>query len=354
MLTINLQNLCENYRFLTAQTKAKPAGILKANAYGTGAAEVFKVLREEGCEIFFTATPGEAFALRALEDGPEIYVLGGLWTGAERDYFSEKIIPVLNSREMIMRWQDFAKGQDQILPAAIHFDTGMNRLGLGADETRALIEDTCGALDGLDTKLIMSHFACADEAGHPMSARQHERFEKIAAHFPKAQKSLANSSGLFRSKDYHFDLVRPGYALYGGNPMPETNNPMKAVVYLESPILQIRNVKKGESVGYGAGHVFEDDTQIATLAVGYADGFLRAGSGCAKVFYKGQACPVLGRVSMDLVTIDIGHLPEKPNPGQNIEILGDHQSVDDLAASCGTIGYEILTSLSMRYKRKYI
>ncbi len=351
-LKINLSALQENYRSFCAMTKAQVAGVLKADAYGLGVEPVFKALRKEGCKIFFVATPEEAFALRALDHDVQISVLGGLWPGAEEDYFAHDVRPVLNSLEMIRRWQAFARKKEQALPATVHFDTGMNRLGLSADETQSLLEDqTC--LDGLDLQYVMSHFACADDKDHPMTAQQYERFEKIAAVFPNVKKSLANSPGLFRSKEYHYDLVRPGYALYGGNPAPETNNPVKPVVHLEVPALQVRNVQKGETIGYGASHVFEQNTQSATIALGYADGFLRSGSNKASVFFKGQACPVLGRVSMDLVTIGIGHLREKPEPGDRIEILGDHQGVDDLAQACGTIGYEILTSLGRRYQRVY-
>jgi alanine racemase len=201
----------------------------------------------------------------------------------------------------------------------------------------------------------MSHFASADEQDQELTQIQHQRFEGITKYFPDTPKSLANSSGLFRSKDYHYDMVRPGYALYGGNPTPETTNPMHNVVSLESRILQIRTCKKGETIGYGASYTFDKDTTTATLALGYADGFFRAHSNKAKLYYNNQPCPVIGRVSMDLVTIDISNITGKPPiQGDAVEILGANQSVDDLAISAGTIGYEILTSLGARYKREYI
>ncbi len=355
VLTIDLKALAANYRQFRALAgpDVAVAGVVKADAYGLGAEQVFKALWQEGCTEFFVATPEEAFALRALEDEAQIAVLGGLWPGYAQDFLQQDIIPVLNSLEMTQRWQTLAQQKNQSLPAILHFDTGMNRLGFGAQETQKILEDKTH-LEGLDVQIVMSHFACADEKDHPLTAHQNERFAKIAAVFPGARKSLANSPGLFRAQDYHYDLVRPGYALYGGNPTPETDNPVRPVVRLDVPVLQIRDVKKGETIGYGAGHRFDKDTQTATLALGYADGFLRSGSGRANVFFKGQACPVLGRISMDLTSIDIGSLQEKPQPGDMIEILGAHQSVDDLAEAAGTIGYEVLTALGTRYRRSYV
>ena len=351
-LTIDLAALASNYVLFCARASAEVAGIVNADAYGVGLAPVFERLKKEGCKKFFVATPDEALQIRRIDSGISVFVLGGLFHGSEAEYLSQNIQPVLNSPGDIERWKNLARQKEKKLPATIHFDTGMNRLGLGDDETRALLEDS-SMLEGLDVRLVMSHFACADEKDHPLNGQQAARFAEIARHFPKAQKSLSNSSGLFRNESWHYDLLRPGYALYGGNPTPETNNPVRPVVRLEARVLQTRNVRKGESVGYSATHVFEKDTMTATLALGYADGFLRSASGKAQLYWKGKACPVLGRVSMDLVSIEIGHLDIKPQPGDWIEILGPHQTVDDLAARAGTIGYEILTSLGPRYKRDY-
>lgn len=352
-LRINLKALTDNYALFCAQTSAQVSGILKADAYGCGVEPVFQTLKNAGCKQFFVATLEEALNIRKLDTEISVSVLGGLFHGGEEEYLTHNIQPVLNSLEEMERWAALAYQKEKKLPATIHFDTGMNRLGLGNDETKILLEDL-DKLDGLNVKLIMSHFACADEKDHPLNGAQASRFADIAAHFPSAQKSLSNSSGLFRNKDWHYDVVRPGYALYGGNPTPETSSPVKSVVRLDARILQTRNVRKGETIGYAAGHVFEEDTKTATLALGYADGFLRSASGKAQVYWKGISCPVLGRVSMDLVTIDIGHLAQKPKAGEWIEILGPHQSVDDLAQAAGTIGYEILTSLGARYSREYV
>ena len=351
-LTISLDAISANYKRIQHQTSAVVAATVKADAYGTGAGEVFKTLRKEGCADFFVATPDEAAELRALDKAANIFILGGLLKGAEDFLIKNNTVPVLNSFEEIVRYAGFANTRK--LPAILHFDTGMNRLGLGGDETKKLMDDP-SILAPFDLKLIMSHFACSDEKDNPMNDAQAATFSGIAAHFRNVPKSLCNSSAIFRNPDWHYDMVRPGYALYGGNPLPETTNPLRSVVTLEAKILQIRTAKKGETAGYGATHIFERDTTLATIACGYADGFLRGGGNKAKLYCNGQACPIRGRVSMDLIIIDIGDIKGKPpQAGDLIEILGPHQSVDALAEDCGTIGYEILTSLGSRYRRVYV
>lgn len=326
-------------------TKADVAGVIKADAYGTGARQVFEILRAQNCTRFFVATPEEALSL----DGKDcdIFVLGGLYHGVEDVYRDGGIIPILNSAGDIARWAAHSRKLGMKLPAALHVDTGMNRLGIGTAYNK---ED----LDALDLKLVMSHFACSDEKDHPMNDAQARDFAAFVTAFPSVPKSLSNSSGLFRNKDWHHDIVRPGYALYGGNPMPEDINPVRPVVSLDVRILQTRQVKKGQSAGYNATHVFEKDTRLATVAMGYADGFLRSGSNKAKLFWNGQPCPIVGRVSMDLIIVDIGGITGvKPEEGNWLEVLGPSQSVDQLATDCSTIGYEILTSLGRRYHRVY-
>lgn len=353
-LMVDLGALKANYRLFKSMTTARVAAAVKADAYGVGMGPAARALAEEGCDMFFVATADEAATLRAQDSNIQIAVLGGVLPGLEDDYLHHTIHPVLNSLEMIDRWAMLAKKKERPLDAIIHFDTGMNRLGLGADETAHLINNPT-LLDTMNVRMVMSHFACSDEAGHPLNDSQAQRFAAIAKHFPKAAKSLANSSGIFRNNAWHYDMLRPGYGLYGGNPTPEMKNPMTPVVRLDVPVIQVRRVKKGESIGYSAGHVFETDTVTATIAMGYADGFLRSASGHARVFWNGAACPVLGRVSMDLVTIDLGGLTKDlPHPGDYVEVIGPHQSVDDLAAQAGTIGYEILTSLGARYGRMYL
>ena len=231
----------------------------------------------------------------------------------------------------------------------------MNRLGLGSVETDKLLREM-EMLDGLDVVGIMSHFACADEKGHPLNDVQYGVFSEIARAFPNAEKSLSNSSAIFRDSRYHFDVARPGMALYGLNPTPEAQNPMQPVVTLKVPIVRTRIVYKDASVGYGATYRFEKDTPIATVSAGYADGILRALSNKGSFYWKGYHCPIRGRVSMDLTTVDLSAVPEneRPRPGDFMEVIGNHQSADELAADAGTIGYEILTALGNRYERFYV
>jgi alanine racemase len=353
-LTINLGAIARNYRLFQTQTSADIAGVLKANAYGCGRLEVLQTLYDLGCRDYFVATPDEAILLRKVNEDANLMILGGVYHGAEEEFRHNDITPVLNSLEDIERWASYARKNEQKLPAVIHFDTAMNRLGLGTDEAAKLIA-SLELLEPLDVRLIMSHFASSDEKDSPLNQLQAERFEKIAKAFPLTPKSLANSSGLFRNEEWHYDLVRPGYAMYGGNPTPKSDNPVEPVINLDVRILQTRKAKKGETAGYNATYTFEKDTTLATIAMGYADGFLRSGSNKAALYWNGEPCPVVGRVSMDLVIVDIGHLENMPQAGQWLEVLGPHQSVDQLATSCNTIGYEILTSLRRsRYHRAYV
>jgi len=356
ILTINLEKLAANYRLFQSKvgTHCDVAGIIKANAYGLGLKQVSGQLKKLNCPLFFVATLDEALELRGYDPDTPIAVLGGLMSNAESTYIEHNITPILNTPIDIKNWNDYAAQHNKKLDAILHCDTAMNRLGLSTEETKDFVQNR-DLFNNIDITMVMSHFACADDFNHPLTTQQADDFETLAKNFPNAKKSLANSSGLFRNPQYHYDMVRPGYSLYGGNPTPETSNPMHSVVTLQSRILQIRECKKDQSIGYGATHQFNTDTRTATLALGYADGFLRSSSAKAIVYYEGQPCPVLGRVSMDLVSIDISHIKGKqPRQGEAIEILGKYQSIDDLADTAGTIGYEILTSLGKRYKRHYV
>lgn len=372
-LTIDLSALADNYRLFQQKVgeNCAVAGVIKANAYGLGMSEVAKTLKNLNCPQFFVANLDEALHLRELDTQTPIAVLGGLFTGAEDTYTHHNITPVLNSLDDIKRWSKQGRDKNKILSAHLHLDTGMNRLGLNHNETIALLK-TPNALNNIDVQLVMSHFVAADDwnentndgqAAKVLTITQgsdfHERTQKFKAVFskqyPNVQLSLSNSSGLFRDDAYHYDMARPGYALYGGNPRPETTNPMKPLVTLNSRILQIRECAADETIGYAASHRFKTKTRTATIAIGYADGFLRANSNRGVFYYNNQPCPVIGRVSMDLVTIDISQIEgQQPAQGDTIEILGPNQTIDDLAKSAGTIGYEILTSLGARYKRHYI
>jgi len=359
-LTINLTALGENYRLFQDKVgdKCNVAGVVKADAYGLGLKPVVETLDGLKCPQYFVATLDEAIQLRAINKQTPVAVLGGLFCGAEGEYLAHNITPVLNSPDDMTRWQNLAKQKSKTLPAFLHIDTGMNRLGLSSEEVHNVINDKT-LLDGIEVKTIMTHFACADEKDHALTKQQASQFAKITNMFPHATTSLANSPGLFRNTAYHCDMVRPGIALYGGNPTPEANNPMRSVVELSSRILQIRVCKKEESIGYGASHIFEKDTLTATIGLGYADGFLRSSDKTKTFYYQGIPCPVIGRVSMDLITIDLSAIQETPNhkipkQGDWIEILGPHQTIDDLAETLGTIPYEVLTSLGHRYHREYV
>jgi len=294
-------------------------------------------------------------ALRAaLPPGAEIFVLNGLMPGAEAACLDARLVPVLNGLEQIDAWTALARRRGRALPAALQLDSGMARLGLAPAEVDRLVEDPA-RLDGIALRLVMSHLACADEPDHPANRLQLARFEAQRRRLPAAPASLANSSGIFLGSDYHFDLARPGAALYGVAPVPGAANPMRPVVRLDARVIQTRTIETGEAVGYG--HVFRASapTRLATIGVGYADGWLRAvgPEGCA--WLGDHALPIAGRVSMDSTILDITGLgAAKLATGDFVELIGPHQPVDAVAAAAGTIGYEILTSLGGRYRRRYI
>lgn len=354
LLTVDLAAIAENYRIF--KTQAGPdcnvAAVVKADSYGLEAGHVMAVLENEGCPFYYVATPEEALQIRPLTKNP-VAVLDGLFPDMADFYIDHHLMPVLNRYEEIAAWHQACKTRGIALPAVVHLDTGMNRLGLSPEEAKRFI-DNRDRFSHVRVEKIMSHLACADEPGHDLTPQQATRFNEIARHFPKAQKSLCNSYGTFTQPDFHHDEVRAGMALYGLNPLPGQKSPVKQVVSLEARILQIRPVKKEEEVGYGATYRFEKDTVLATVAIGYADGFLRCLGNRGKLYVRGQPCPIRGRVSMDLTMIEIGHIDPLPQAGDMAEILGPHQSADDLAADAGTIGYEILTSLGARYQRKYV
>jgi alanine racemase len=351
ILHIDLAAIADNWRLLAA--RAAPgavAGVVKANAYGLGAAKVAPVLRDAGCRHFFVAHLAEGIALRAaLGPGPMIAVLNGFAPGADGD---AALVPVLNSLGDVLAHAAAGRGAGQARRALLHLDTGMARLGLDAGEQARIAADH-SLLAGLDLLYIMTHLACADEPDHPLNAEQAARFARAWAGLPKLSRSFANSSGLFLGPEFASDLARPGCALYGINPMPGAPNPMRQVVRLEAPVLQIRDIPAGASVGYGASFVAGRPSRIATIAVGYADGYLRSLSGQGVAAYGGLMLPMVGRVSMDLITLDVTDAPSMA-PGDAVTLIGGAApSPDDLAARAGTIGYEILTSLGSRYRRLY-
>jgi alanine racemase len=353
VLHIDLDALRANWRLLAAQAGgAEVAGVVKADAYGLGAGPVAAALWAEGCRRFFVATVDEAVRLRATLPAADIAMLGGLMPGTEADLIAASIAPVLNSLEEIGRWRAAARARGLRLPALIHIDTGMNRLGLERAEVDALAADPAAHLDGLTLRLWMTHLACADEYDHPMTAAQATDFAAVLARLPVAAVSAANSSGLFRAIPVAQRLARPGAALYGINPTPEAPNPMRAVVRLSVRVLQVRRVDSPMTVGYGAAHLVRRPGRIATLAAGYADGYPRSLGGRGRIAADGRTAPIVGRISMDLLTADVTDWPDgTPAPGDLIDLIGPHRDVDAVAAEAGTIGYEVLATLGHRWHR---
>lgn len=341
LLTVDLGAVVRNWRRLCERhTPGEVAGVVKADGYGLGAVPIARALHAAGCAHFFVAHPAEGEAVRdAIGPGPMVAVLNGFAPGAH-----PRLTPVLNS---LADLRGHAGGE-----GLLHLDTGMSRLGLDASELDALAADP-SPLGAVRLRYVMTHLACADEASHPLNGLQAQRFAAACARLPALPRSLANSSGLFLGPEFRSDLARPGCALYGINPIPGQPNPMEAVVRLEVPILQLRDIPAGATVGYGAAWTAARPTRIATTALGYADGWLRAQSGKGFGVLHGQRAPLVGRVSMDLSTYDVTDLPTA-RVGDMIEVLGPAQDADAVAALAGTIGYEVLTSLGARYERRYL
>jgi alanine racemase len=360
VLTINLGALRDNWAALARSSgTAECAGVIKADAYGLGIDEIARALAAEGCTTFFVATLAEARVVRLAHPAARIFVLDGLLPGAAAFYTGFDLCPCLSSLDEVREWAAWCDANGRRLRAALHIDTGMHRLGLSADELAQLAGPERDLFDRFELNLVMSHLACADVPDHPMNRQQLALFQQRRALLPPAPASLANSGGVFLGPDYHFDLVRPGIALYGGRALEGQPNPMHWVVRLQARILQIRKVAAGDPIGYGATFHAARESLVATLACGYADGFLRALSGPTgrpgPVGYVGdQAVPVVGRVSMDLITVDVTRVPEQAaRRGAWVEVLGARTTIDDLTDRAGTIGYELLTRLGRRVHRIY-
>jgi alanine racemase len=353
ILDVDLDAIANNYRRLARLARgAACAGVVKADAYGLGAARIAPVLWQEGCRDFFVAHLDEAIALRAcLPKAAAIHVLAGVLKGEEADLVRHDLTPVLNDLGQIALWRDGSRRRGRALPGCVHIDTGMARLGLDASETQRVIDDP-QLLAGITPLTLMSHMACADEPGHELNDRQRKNFAGWARHFPTARKSLANSAAIVLDRRLHYDLVRPGCALYGITPIPGRPSPVKNVATLNAPVVALRTIGRGDSVGYGATFRARTHRRIATIALGYADGWLRALSGRGFACYRGGLLPFAGRVSMDLITIDATQAPAL-TIGERVEVLGRHLPADDVAARAGTNAYEVLTRLGPRFHRRY-
>ena len=352
-LYIDLDAIARNYATIRAVAEgAAVAAVVKANAYGLGADRVAARLRAEGAGQFFVAKLAEAVDLRRHLPDATIHVLEGLDASEIGELVAQGLRPVLNTPGEIDLWAEAGRRLGRRLPAAIHLDTGMCRLGLVAAEVERLDPDR---LCAIDLTLVMSHLACAEDRGHPMNARQLALFEELCRKLPPAPRSLANASGTFLGPAYHFDLVRPGAALYGINPTPDRTNPMQPVVRIVAPVLRVHRLDAPGTVGYGAAHAAEKGARIATVGVGYADGYMRAAGAGTFGIIAGREVPVVGRISMDLMTLDVSALDEHlVEVGTPVELLVGQGGIDAVAAAGGTIGYELLTRLGHRLRRVYL
>jgi alanine racemase len=358
VLTVDLDAIVANWRKLEkTAVPAECAAVIKANAYGCGLQPVAKALGRAGCKTFFVATLDEARAARATVPSASLFVLNGFIQNTGEAYAKIDAKPVIGDLNELAEWDVFCRRSGWSGGVAIHIDTGMHRLGLTVSEAQGLIPRINAGDHGIS--LVMSHLACAESLNHPMNAKQLASFREIASLFTGVPASLSNSSGIYLGGPFLFDMVRPGAALYGVNPTPEADNPMQPVVDLKARVLQIRDVERGETVGYGGIWTARRPTRLAIVSAGYADGYFRAGGSNdgtrgAEVVVAGKRCPVAGRISMDLMAVDVTDLEKNAvRRGHMVTLLGEGITVDELAHHFGTIGYEVLTSLGGRYARVY-
>jgi alanine racemase len=352
-LTVDLGAIEANWRALVRELlTVECSAVVKANAYGLGLEAVTAALALAGCKTFFVADIAEARRVRSRAAEATIYVLDGFTPDSSDAYIEINARPVINSTTELAEWDAFVAARSWRGGAALHVDTGMNRLGVAIDEAAALAPRTQNENHGI--ALLMSHLACAENPNHPLNGKQINIFRELHMLFPGIPASLANSSGIFLGSSARYDLARPGAALYGVNPTPGRPNPQKNVVELTGRILQIRVVDRDQTVGYGATWTAKRTTRIAVVALGYADGLLRAGSGTDEqpggvAIVAGKRCPIVGRISMDLICIDVTGLPEGAvHRGDPATLIGPDLPIDEVAAYAGTIGYEILTRLGPR------
>lgn len=356
VLTVDLGAAAANYRLLRARLgRTRCGAVLKADGYGVGAARLAPALFAEGCRHFFVAHLDEGIALRThLADPAVIHVMHGVFAGWEAECVEHGLTPVLNSEAQVRRWAALGARLGRPLPAAMQIDTGMSRFGLSAAELASVVRDA-HPLCAVDLRLVMSHLACADTPAHPANELQRQAFDGLRRVLPASPASLAASSGIFLQDAFHYDLARPGAALFGIAPAPGTRNPLYPVVRLDARVVQIRDVPAGTAIGYGHAARTAKPSRLATVAVGYADGYFRSGSGQGAAWFGDAALPVLGRVSMDSIVLDASAAPDGAlHEGSLVELIGPHRNLDAVAADMGTIGYEILTALGHRYQRRFI
>lgn len=360
LIIVDLEALAGNWRALRDHVApAACAAVVKADAYGIGAARAIPALSAAGAEVFFVATLDEARQARKLAPDATVYVLDGVLPGSGPALIEAGATPILSSLPEAKEWAALAPSRNEPLACAFHVDTGLNRLGMSAREIQALAADG-HTMDRLSVGLVMSHFACADDAAHEKNDQQRSVFLQLQPLLPSAPLSLAASDGLMLGPDYHFDLVRPGYAIYGGQAHPGRITPVKPVIEAYARVLQIRDVAPGQTVGYSATFIAERMMKVAVIAAGYADGAPRSlsaatGEATGSVAFSGKLAPIIGRVSMDLITVDITDLEDdSPTRGDWAELIGPTITLEDVGHAAGTIGYEVLTRLSPRFKRVYL
>ncbi|WP_346294913.1 alanine racemase [Rhodopseudomonas sp. P1] len=358
ILTVDLDALVANWRKLEKTAiPSECAGVVKGDAYGCGAGPVTKALLAAGCKTFFVATLSEARIVREAAPEATLYVLDGFFPNSGDEFAKLNCQPVIGDLYELAEWDVFCRRTGWRGGAALHIDTGMSRLGLTVVEAQGIVPRIIAGDHGIT--LVISHLACADLVNHQLNAKQAATFREIAGQFAGVPASLSASSGIFRGPQFAFDLVRPGAALYGINPTPEADNPMQPVVDLKARIVQVRSVERGDTVGYGATWSARRPSKIAVVSAGYADGYFRAagssdGTRGADVIIAGQRCPIAGRISMDLLAVDVTDLPANAaRRGMMATLIGDGITVDELGHHFGTIGYEVLTSLGRRYTRIY-
>jgi alanine racemase len=358
VLTIDLAAVESNWKRLAGLTvPVECAAVVKADGYGCGLEPVTRTLHRAGCRTFFVADVAEGRRARTVAPDATIYVLNGVMPGSAQAFAADHLRPVINSTTELAEWDAFVATKNWRGGAALHVDTGMNRLGITVEEAAAIAPRLQSENHGFT--LVMSHLACAEAPAHPLNDRQIRLFREVRLLYRGIPSSLANSSGIFLGNAAHCDVVRPGVALYGVNPTPGRSNPMRPAIRLEGRIVHVRTVAKGETVGYGASWTARYAARIAVVAAGYADGYLRAASATnespgADAIVAGKRCPIAGRISMDLLAVDVTALPDKAaRRGDLATLIGDEITVDDLASAAGTIGYEVLTSLGRRYHRVY-
>ncbi len=352
-LTVDLSAIIANWRLLKARHGGgATAAVVKADAYGLGVLPVAAALFEAGCTSFFVATLTEALELRASLPAADIYVFEGLLRGTEKEYLAHRLRPVLNTHAQLETWKRCAADHIDALPAAMHVDTAMQRLGLTFTDLQR--QDTLEAARGPHIDLLMTHYACASDTANPTNARQLEKIRAAHVLLPHLRTCYANSSGHFLPAPYHGDMTRPGCALYGITPLDQAPNPMRPVATLRAPILQVRTIDETASLGYAATAHVTPGMRTATVGIGYADGIFRTGSNRLYGHIGNHRVPLIGRVTMDMLCFDVSGVPESVLEKETFLTLMDHrQTVDDLARIYGTIGYEVLTSIGRRVRREY-